>query len=44
MIQGLRSCVFEIPALPVAETLGYSDQVTQRHAAEAGTTWPDYMA
>jgi len=27
----------------VAEMLGYSDQVTQKHAAEAGNTWARYV-
>ena len=39
----LRELVSEIPALLVAEMLGYSDQVTQKHAAEAGNTWARYV-
>ncbi|KAA0999292.1 recombinase XerD, partial [Pseudonocardia sp. EV170527-09] len=38
----LQQLVSEIPAPLVAEMLGYSDQVTQRHAALAGTTWANY--
>jgi hypothetical protein len=38
----LQELVSEIPAPLVAEMLGYSDQVTQKHAAEAGTTWSRY--
>jgi hypothetical protein len=33
----------EIPAPLVAEMLGYSDEVTQKHAAEAGRTWARYV-
>ncbi|EIV75368.1 hypothetical protein MM2B1231_2451 [Mycobacteroides abscessus subsp. bolletii 2B-1231] len=32
-----------MPAPLVAEMLGYSDQVTQKHAAEAGNTWARYV-
>ena len=39
----LPTLVSEIPAPLVAEMLGYSDQVTQRHAAEAGNTWAEYV-
>ncbi|CAN5295331.1 hypothetical protein BH09ACT8_BH09ACT8_21210 [soil metagenome] len=39
----LRGLVCEIPAPLVAEMLGYSDQVTQKHAAEAGNTWARYV-
>lgn len=39
----LQELVAEIPAPLVAEMLGYSDQVTQRHAAEAGNTWARYV-
>ena len=39
----LQELVSEIPAPLVAEMLGYSDQVTQKHAAEAGTTWSRYV-
>ncbi|GLP81016.1 hypothetical protein [Mycobacterium antarcticum] len=39
----LRELVSEIPAPLVAEMLGYSDQVTQKHAAEAGNTWARYV-
>ena len=38
-----QQLVCEIPAPLVAEMLGYSDQVTQRHAAEAGITWAGYV-
>jgi hypothetical protein len=40
----LRELVSEIPPPLVAEMLGYSDQVTQKHAAEAGNTWARYAA
>lgn len=39
----LQVLVSEIPAPLVAEMLGYSDRVTQRHAAEAGNTWAGYV-
>lgn len=39
----LQELVCEIRARLVAEMLGYSDQVTQRHAAEAGNTWAKYV-
>ena len=39
----LQELVSEIPAPLVAEMLGYSDRVTQKHAAEAGTTWSRYV-
>jgi hypothetical protein len=39
----LQELVSEIPAPLVAEMLGYSDQVTQRHAAEAGNAWARYV-
>lgn len=38
----LQELVSEIPAPLVAEVLGYSDKVTQRHAAEGGNTWARY--
>ncbi|ORB34421.1 hypothetical protein BST40_25560 [Mycobacterium persicum] len=40
----LRELVTAIPPAVVAEMLGYSDQVTQRHAAEAGNTWMQYAS
>lgn len=40
----LRELVSEIPPPLVAEMLGYSDQVTQKHAAEAGNTWAMYAS
>jgi hypothetical protein len=40
----LRELVSEIPPPLVAEMLGYSDAVTQKHAAEAGTTWARYAS
>lgn len=47
-LQGARNTalgelVSAIPAPLVAEMLGYSDQVTQKHAAEAGNTWAEYV-
>lgn len=39
----LQQLVSEIPAPLVAEMLGYSDRVTQRHAAEVGRTWAEYV-
>ena len=39
----LQTLVSEIPAPLVAEMLGYSDQVTQKHAAEVGNTWAEYV-
>lgn len=38
----LQELVSEIPAPVVAEMLGYSDQVTQKHATESGNTWGRY--
>lgn len=38
----LQTLVSEIPAPLVAEMLGYSDKVTQKHADLAGTTWANY--
>lgn len=32
-----------MPAPLVAEMLGYSDKVAQKHAAEAGNTWAKYV-
>nr|WP_165965023.1 hypothetical protein [Mycobacterium eburneum] len=40
----LRELVSQIPPSVVAEMLGYSDQVTQKHAAEAGNTWMQYAS
>jgi hypothetical protein len=40
----LRGLVTEIPAPLVAEMLGYSYQVTQKHAAETATSWSRYIA
>jgi hypothetical protein len=39
----LQELVSEIPAPLAAEMLGYSDEVTQKHAAEAGNTWGKYV-
>lgn len=39
----LQQLVSEIPAPLVAEMLGYSNQVTQRHAAEVRRTWAEYV-
>jgi hypothetical protein len=39
----LQTLVSQIPAPLAAEMLGYSDQVTQKHAAEAGNTWARYV-
>lgn len=39
----LQKLVSEIPAPLVAEIFGYSDQVTQKHAAEVGNTWAGYV-
>ena len=39
----LQELVSEIPAPLVADMLGYSDQVTQKHAAEAGNSWAKYV-
>lgn len=38
----LRELVSAMPAPLVAEMLGYSDQVTQKHAAESGRNWGEY--
>jgi hypothetical protein len=38
----LQKLASEVPAPLVAEMLGYSYQVTQRHAALAGTNWANY--
>jgi len=40
----LRELVAQVPAPLVADMLGYSDQVTQKHAAEAGNTWAAYAS
>ncbi|WP_231963333.1 hypothetical protein [Mycobacterium adipatum] len=40
----LQELASEIPAPLVADVLGYSDQVTQKHAAEAGNTWAAYAS
>lgn len=40
----LRGLVTEVPAPLVAEMLGYSYQVTQKHAAAAGGPWSRYAA
>lgn len=42
--RALEELVSQIPPPVVAEMLGYSDQVTQRHAAEAGNTWMQYAS
>ena len=42
--RALRELVSQIPPPVVAEMLGYSDQVTQKHAAEAGNTWAQYAS
>jgi hypothetical protein len=42
LLPALQTLVAEIPAPLVAEMLGYSNQVTQKHAAEAGNTWARY--
>jgi hypothetical protein len=39
----LRGLVKEVPAPLVAEMLGYSYQVTQKHAAAAAEPWSRYM-
>lgn len=39
----LRELVSAMPAPLVAEMLGYSDQVTHKHAAEVGNTWARYV-
>jgi hypothetical protein len=39
----LQELVSEVPPPLVAEMLGYSYQVTQRHAEVAGTTWSRYV-
>jgi hypothetical protein len=39
----LRGLVTEVPAPLVAEMLGYSYQVTQKHAAAAAEPWSRYM-
>ncbi|MCA2244855.1 hypothetical protein B7435_07400 [Mycolicibacterium peregrinum] len=40
----LKELVAQVPAPLVAEMLGYSDQVTQKHAADAGNTWAAYAS
>lgn len=39
----LKELVAQVPAPLVAEMLGYSDKVTQKHAAEVGNTWAKYV-
>ena len=38
-----QELVSEIPAPLVTDMLGYSGQVTQKHAAEAGNSWAKYV-
>jgi hypothetical protein len=40
----LQELVAQVPAPLVADMLGYSDQVTQKHAAEAGNIWAAYAS
>lgn len=40
----LRELGSEIPAPLVADMLGYSDHVTQKHTAEAAATWAAYAS
>lgn len=42
--RALQELVSQIPPPVVAKMLGYSDQVTQKHAAEAGNTWAMYAS
>ncbi|WP_375372735.1 MULTISPECIES: recombinase XerD [unclassified Mycolicibacterium] len=39
----LCELVSEVPAPLVAEMLGYSDKVTQKHAEQVGNTWAKYV-
>ena len=39
----LQELVSQVPPPVVADMLGYSDQVTQKHAAEACNTWAEYV-
>ena len=41
--QSTHAMFIRNPAPLVAEMLGYSYQVTQRDAEEAGTTWSNYV-
>jgi len=40
----LQQLVSEVPAPLVAEMLGYSHPVTQKHAAEVGNVWTRYAS
>ena len=40
----IRELVTQVPAPVVAEMLGYSDQVTQRHADLASEPWGRYVS
>jgi hypothetical protein len=40
----LRELVLEMPPPIVADALGYSAQVTEKHAEDAGRTWVTYAS
>jgi hypothetical protein len=40
----LRELVLEMPPPIVASALGYSAQVTEKHAEDAGRTWVTYAS
>jgi hypothetical protein len=40
----LRELVVEMPPPIVAHALGYSAQVTEKHAEDAGRTWVTYAS
>jgi len=40
----LRELVLELPPPIVASALGYSAQVTEKHAEDAGRTWVTYAS
>lgn len=40
----LRQLVLDMPPAVAAQALGYSPQVAQAHARDAGTTWVNYAA
>lgn len=42
--RALQELVSQMPPPVVAQMLGYSDQVTQKHADDAGNTWMQYAS
>jgi hypothetical protein len=42
--RAIRDLLLQAPAPVVARTLGYTDNHTEKLAAQAGTTWKRYAA